>query len=50
MSNVGKNREWDEWWIYFGECEKTMSKDGKDGKDDVSDLCGGYFGGLLLVG
>ena len=36
--------------LQLQECEKTMSKDGKDGKDDVSGLIGGCnFGGLLLM-
>ncbi|MEC8882930.1 MAG: hypothetical protein VX737_06620 [Pseudomonadota bacterium] len=32
-----------------GECEKTMSKDGKDGKDDVSGVGFGILGGRLMV-
>lgn len=32
-----------------GECEKTMSKDGKDGKDDVSGMGFGILGGGLMV-
>lgn len=50
MKETSEKKEFDQWWMCFGDCEKTMSKDGKDGKDDVSDLCAGYFGGLLLLG
>ena len=32
-----------------GECGKTMSKDGKDGKDDVSGMGFGMLGGRLIV-
>lgn len=39
-----------EFALELQECEKTLSKDGKDGKDDVSGLIGGCnFGGLLLM-
>jgi hypothetical protein len=36
-------------WISGGGCEKTMSKDGKDGKDDVSGVGIGLMGGALWL-
>lgn len=32
-----------------GECEKTMSKDGKDGKDDTSSMGFGCIGDEIVI-
>lgn len=50
MQELIHNQQLDEIILTLQDCDKTMSKDGKDGKDDVSSLAHGcQFGKTIMI-
>ena len=50
MLELRNNQVTKEVILAFQDCDKTMSKDGKDGKDDVGGLAQGYsFGEIMTI-